>query len=224
MVPAQPLRVHPSGSRRDRDCGLADALILFDVALTLVNKPVGAERVLAAARRVLGRDRVAALSMRTVAAEAGITATAIYRHFKDKDTLLRILIREQYDLFLQYLADTPAGTTPLDRLMATFDRYLDYAIDHPNGYELLFIAQHGIAIDRYPADFVSGRSRGFRQLKGLVEDCIRAGQIRDGDATDIALDFYAHAHGLVMLHRAGRFGGRTEVMRRFFRRSLSRLT
>ena len=191
--------------------------------LTLVNPRGGAERVLAAARRVLANDGSAAFSMRTVAAEAGITATAIYRHFKDKDALLQILIREQYELFLHYLAETPDASRPFDRLMAALDRYLDFALEHPNGYELLFIAPHGIAIDRYPTDFVSGRSRGFRLLKSAVEACILAGEIRDGDAADIALDFYAHAHGLVMLHRAGRFAGRNDVMRRFYRRSLARL-
>ena len=161
--------------------------------------------------------------MRTVAAEAGITATAIYRHFKDKDALLQVLIREQYDLFLEYLAEPAPASKPFDQLIAAFDRYLDFALEHPNGYELLFIAPHGVSIDRYPSDFVSGRSRGFRLLKAAVEACIRAGEIRDGEATDIALDFYAHAHGLVMLHRAGRFGGRNDVMRRFYHRSLARL-
>jgi AcrR family transcriptional regulator len=191
--------------------------------LTLVNNLDGADRVKAAAHNVLTRDGVAALTMRNVAAEAGITATAIYRHFADKDELLRTLIRERYEVFLQYLAESEAASTPWQRLMAAMDRYLDFALDHPNAYELLFVAPHGIAIDRYPADFHSGRSRGFRQLRALVEACIEAGDVRDGDPADVALDIYAHAHGLVMLHRAGRFGGRNDVMRRFFRRSLARL-
>ena len=191
--------------------------------LTLVNQSDGAERVIGAARRVLARDGAAALSMRNVASEAGITATAIYRHFASKDELLRALIRERYDVFLQYLADAPAGRKPIDRLVAVFDRYLDFAIEHPRAYELLFVSPHGISIDRYPTDFNSGRSRGFRRLRALVEACMAAGQLREGDATDVALDLYAHAHGLVMLHRAGRFGGRSDVLRRFFRRSLARL-
>jgi AcrR family transcriptional regulator len=191
--------------------------------LTLVNTREGADRVKAAAHRVLARDGVGALSMRNVASEAGITATAIYRHFKDKDELLKTLIRERYDVFLQYLAEAAPARKPLDRLLSALDRYLDFAIDHPTSYELLFVSPHGISIDRYPADFNSGRSRGFRQLRALVEECIEAGEVRDGDPTDIALGMYAHAHGIVMLHRAGRFGGRNDVMRRFFRRSVARL-
>lgn len=191
--------------------------------LTLVNKLAGAERVMAAARRVLARDGGSALSMRNVAAEAGITATAIYRHFKDKDALLATLIRERYDQFLQYLADAQPGRSPLERLMNAFERYVDFAIDHPSSYDLLFVEPHGISIDRYPTDFSSGKSRGFRQLRTLVEACLDSGEIRPGDATDIALDLYAHAHGLVMLHRAGRFGGKNDVLRRFFRRSMARL-
>jgi AcrR family transcriptional regulator len=178
---------------------------------------------MAAARRVLARDGSSALSMRNVAAEAGITATAIYRHFKDKDAVLATLIRERYDEFLEYLAAAQPGRSPLEHLMNVFDRYADFAIDHPSSYDLLFVEPHGISIDRYPTDFSSGKSRGFRQLRALVEACLESGEIRAGDPTDIALDLYAHAHGLVMLHRAGRFGGRTDLMRRFFRRSMARL-
>ena len=116
--------------------------------LTLVNSATGAERVLVAARRVLAREGPAAISMRTVAREAGITATAIYRHFADKDALLRTLIREQYEEFLAYLARVPADGRPIDRLMAAFDRYLDFALERPSGYELLFVAPHGLGIDR----------------------------------------------------------------------------
>jgi AcrR family transcriptional regulator len=191
--------------------------------LTLVNQSDGADRVVTAARRVLERSGPGALSMRNVAAEAGVTATAIYRHFADKNALLKTLIREEYNLFLGYVASPGAARRPRERLLAVFERYLDFALEHPSSYELLFVTPHGISIDRYPADFNSGRSRGFRQLKALVAEGMESGDIRDDDPTDVALDLYAHAHGLVMLHRAGRFGGRDEVMRRFFRRSLLRL-
>ncbi|HEY9225584.1 MAG TPA: TetR/AcrR family transcriptional regulator [Gemmatimonadaceae bacterium] len=195
-------------------------------SLALANTPEGAERVLAGARRVLERDGPTALSMRNVAAEAGVTATAIYRHYASKDALLQVLIRECYDVFLEYVTPIAPATvmrSPLQQLVTTFDRYLDFALEHPASYELLFASAHRISIDLYPVDFNTGKSRGFRQLRSLVAECIEAGEIRDGDPADVALDLYGHAHGLVMLHRAGRFGDREEGLRRFYRRSLARL-
>jgi len=191
--------------------------------LTLVNQESTEGRILAAAERVLRRDGPSGITMRAVAAEAGITATAIYRHYADKAALLKRLIREEYNLFLSYVTAVPATLSPADKLRATSDRYVDFAIDHPQAYQLLFVEPHGISVDRYPKDFQSGRSRGFGQLRALVEECMDAGEIREGDPTDVALDIYAHLHGLVMLHSAGRFGGRTAVMRTFVRRSIARL-
>lgn len=182
----------------------------------------GAVRVFEATLRVLERRGPSALTMDNVAAEAGVTATAIYRHFANKDELLKALIRDRYDVFLEYVSAADTEGSARHVLISTFDRFLDFAFEHPHAYELLFVTPHGISIDRYPDDFRSGKSRGFRQLKALVAKGIDAGEIRDGDAADVALDLYSHAHGLVLLHRAGRFGGRNDVMRRFFRRSLER--
>ena len=161
--------------------------------------------------------------MDAIADEAGITATAIYRHFANKNELLRAAIRQQYNVFLEYIQAAETGRNPREKLLKAFDRYLDFALEHPNSYELLFITPHGIGIDRYPEDFSSGKSRGFNQLKKIVSEGIESGEIKGDNATDIALAMYGLAHGLVGLHRAGRFGGKDNVMRAFYRRSLERL-
>ena len=48
--------------------------------------------VVAAARRVLERDGVGALTMRRVAAEVGSAPMALYHHVRDKDELLALLL------------------------------------------------------------------------------------------------------------------------------------
>lgn len=161
--------------------------------------------------------------MDAIADEAGITATAIYRHFANKNELLRVLIRQQYNVFLEYIRAAETGKNPRTKLLKAFDRYLDFALEHPNSYELLFITPHGIGIDRYPEDFSAGKSRGFGQLKKIVSEAIDSGEVRGDNATDVALAMYGLAHGIVGLHRAGRFAGKDNVMRAFFRRSLERL-
>ena len=193
--------------------------------LTLVNQESSEGRILSAAARVLRRDGPDGLTMRAVAVEAGITATAIYRHYEGKAGLLKRLIREEYNVFLSYVtaAAAPAGLSPSDRLRAVCERYIDFALERPQSYQLLFVSPHGISIDRYPQDFQAGRSRGFSQLRAVVTECMEASEMRTGEPTDVALDLYAHLHGIVMLHHAGRFGGKNRVMRAFARRSVARL-
>jgi hypothetical protein len=50
-----------------------------------------------------------------------------------------------------------------------------------------------------------------------------AGALVRDDANEVALTMWAHAHGLVLLQRAGRFGDGLGSYRRAFDRSVSRL-
>lgn len=189
--------------------------------LTNVNKGRRLEPT-TAALSLLRREGPAALTMRNVAAEAGVTATALYRHFDDKTDLLRAVVREVYAVFRHHLT----GELPADSeaaLSVACDRYLRFARSHPNYYRLLFAEAHEIGIDRYPEDFQSGRSPTFRVLKSLVGRCMADGVLCPGNEADIALTLYAHMHGLVMLHLAGRFRHNETLFERFYHDSIGRL-
>lgn len=190
--------------------------------LTGVNagKPSAA---LEAAIRVLRSDGPYKLTMRNVAAEAGVTATALYRHFRDKDDLLRAIHREVYAAFRRSLGSEPDAGDARVWLHLAFERYLGFALEEPNFYRFLFVEPHGIGVSRYPDDFQSGSSATFRLLRGVVESCMGAGVLRAGDATDAALSMFAHMHGLIMLHFAGRFGGDSARFREFYFRSMDHL-
>jgi AcrR family transcriptional regulator len=165
--------------------------------------------------------------MRTVAAEAGITATALYRHYPDKDALLKALVKHVYGVFRQHLIVAIDDGDPVTWLRIAADRFLRFALEYPNYYRLLFHEPHNIGIDRYPADFVRGKSPTFRQLRDLVRAGINSGVIDansagDAAAADIALTFYAHIHGLIMLRLAGRFPD-DRAFQRFYGHSVERL-
>jgi len=175
--------------------------------LTAVNASRDVE-LTAVALAVLRRDGPAGLTMRNVAVEAGITATALYRHFKDKDELVRAVVREAYAVFRSAMSDDVPQIDPHTLLRLAMDRFVRFAIDHPNYYRLLFIEPHGFGIDRYPYDFANGKSPTFRVLKDIVARCMTARVLRGSpkkDAADVALTVYAHMHGHVALYLAGRF-------------------
>src|ERR1700678_2083881 len=52
--------------------------------------------LVAAGRRILEAEGPAALSLRAVAREAGVSPAAPYHHFKDKDELLGAIAREGF--------------------------------------------------------------------------------------------------------------------------------
>ena len=187
------------------------------------NPPRSPARPLVAALAVLRRDGPAGLTLRAVAQEGGFSNPAIYRHYENKDALIRDVIREIYGVFKSYLFEAIDVTGERKRLLAALDAACQFALDHPHSYELLFFTPHRLVIDRYPDDFRKGKSPGFRFLVEVVDACIRAGVLQPGDATDAALSIVAHMHGLVILHQTGRFNDDDALFRKFYRRSMESL-
>jgi AcrR family transcriptional regulator len=177
---------------------------------------------LEAALAVVRRDGPEALTMRNVAAEAGVSATALYRHFAAKEDLVRAVVGEAYSLFRSYLVVAIEGDDPVRWLRLGFDRYLRFALEHPNYYRLLFASRHA-SLDRYPDDFAQGRSAGFRQLRDAIAEGMARGALRSDEPADVALSVYAHMHGLVMLHFNGRFADDDALFTGFYRRSMEHL-
>ena len=99
---------------------------------------------------VLRRDGPSGLTMRAVASEAGITATALYRHYPDKDALVQAIVRTVYGIFRQHLIGEVPGTDAAIWLRLAFDRFMRFGLEHPNYYRLLFVEPHGFGIDRRP--------------------------------------------------------------------------
>ncbi|MEB3323653.1 MAG: TetR/AcrR family transcriptional regulator, partial [Synechococcaceae cyanobacterium] len=61
------------------------------------------EKLIVAAQELFVADGVAGISMRKLADKVGVTAPAIYRHFKDKDELLEELINVGLQILQTYL-------------------------------------------------------------------------------------------------------------------------
>lgn len=112
--------------------------------------------------------------------------------------------------------------TPLERILRLFAGYLDFALDHPRHCDFLFL-------DWRPNQRTSGQLREpgvsptVTILKAEVEAAMEAGEIRRADVHETCLALWAQAHGMIALHRAGRFDDDPEGFRGLYRRSLERL-
>lgn len=188
----------------------------------MARHPVSArQRVLTAALTVLQRDGLEGVTMRGVAEAAGVTATALYRHFEDKDQLLRELGREAGALFRDYLEPALARERPADRLLGVLVCARRFALDQPHYYELLFLTRLGPARS-YPRDY--RRAGGdFALLRELVQDAISDGFLRRDDPVPVALTLASHLHGLLRLWRLQRFGRDRKAFEAFADESFARL-
>lgn len=185
--------------------------------------PSTADRILRAARDLFEGEGPAAVSMRRVAEAVGITPMAIYRHFPNREALLKRISDDSFNEIAHHWdALRSRGSDLVQRLLAIQRIYLDYALAHPHLFDHAFSSPRADA-RRFPEDFRARRSPTLNVVHDTVVEAQRAGVLRDGDPWDIAMTLWAQSHGLVALYRAGRFSYDERAFRAFYDACLGRL-
>ncbi len=177
-------------------------------------------RILAEAKDIVAGAGARAVTMRGVAARVGVTPMALYRHFPGRDALIAAIVGEAQATFLAYLQRSLAEPTAERRFFAAGDQYLAFALEHPRRYAALFTdagprRPEAAANDAGWEDAVT-----FRFLVDRIRDCVADGVLRVDDAEDAALTVWAHVHGLVSLHLAGKLPADDARFRAIYRRSV----
>lgn len=163
------------------------------------------ELILEAATELLIAGGVAGFSMRKLAAKIGYTATAIYFHFPDKDSLLGAVVDQQFIAFRKSFERIGKVTHAVERLAKMGKAFVDFALEHPDHYQFMFM---NTSIKALPKG--GGIERGnpaqdcYAFLRATVQESLSAGRFRAEfkDADQLAQLFFAGVHGLVALHIA----------------------
>jgi AcrR family transcriptional regulator len=180
-----------------------------------------AASILAAARELLDREGSAAVAMRPVAERVGITPMAIYRHYADRASLLNAIADEGFRELAARVQQLRLKGSVEQRLKQVANVFLDAALKHPNLYELMFLVRRkGARV--YPEDFKAGRSPTFNPTVAILEDAMRAGELRPDDPVEIAFELSALSHGLIVLYLGGRVAQTEKEFRLLHQRSFRR--
>lgn len=99
------------------------------------------ERIIDAARRIVIREGLAALSMRKIADAIGYSPASLYLHFAGRDEIAEALGQEGYAQLLAQLEPLTLIADARERLHALAHAYVAYGCDHPQTYELIFMAR-----------------------------------------------------------------------------------
>src|SRR5262249_303394 len=155
--------------------------------------------------RTIQRSGVDALTLRGVGAALGVSRTALYRHFADKDALLAVVAREGFVALKTTLDRARAGAaTPGDQLIAMGAAYVRFAIDNQAEYQVMF----GRFLERCrdEPELIADASAAFQALVDMIVDLQRAKLIRQGDARELSHFVWAAVHGIAMLAINGQLG------------------
>ena len=91
------------------------------------------DEILIAAYNFVLENGYAAMSLRSIAENCNVSATAIYRHYKTKEHLLADVVVKgfiEFNIFVE--GDSEAN------IFDKCDNYLEFAFDNKNIYDLLF--------------------------------------------------------------------------------------
>ena len=135
------------------------------------------DRILTAAWQQLRLDGAAALSLRAVAREVGVSPSALYRYYPSRDDLLTELLVRSFEAQADAV-EAAAGRlqAPVDALRAAIGAYREWALANPAEFTLT----NGTPVPGYRAPAERTVQQGARVgdfLVGLVEQAWRAGLV-----------------------------------------------
>jgi len=142
-------------------------------------------------------------SLRQVAEAIGYSPTTIYLHFTDKDELLFTVVLEGFMRFADMLnAGYASAEHPRDKLTAISRAYLEFGLNYPVHYRLMFMQRGEFLTRTMPkeyADDCDAPIESFAVLTRTLEECQQAGILRPGNVMDYANLVWMTIHGIVAL-------------------------
>ena len=160
------------------------------------------DALLEAAAEILERKGPDALSVRRIAAAAGVAPMGVYNHFESKNGIIDALFMQGFERLRDALATAVAEIQdPYEALREGGRRYRALALAHPQAYQLMFLR----TIPGYePSDTALEVAAGaFDSLVDAVVRAMAAGVLAEGLSTEIAHFIWANHHGWVSLELTG---------------------
>jgi AcrR family transcriptional regulator len=157
--------------------------------------------LLDAAADLLEREGPEALSIRRIAATAGVAPMGVYNHFASKSGIIEALFIQGFARLAEAMVTLAAINDPRQALLEGGRRYRALALAHPAAYQLMFLrAVPGFEPSDHAKE-VAGDA--FGGLVTAVARAMDAGVIAGESAPVIAQIIWASIHGFVALELSG---------------------
>ena len=155
------------------------------------------EALLAAAHDLLATEGAGALTVRRIAAAAGMSTMNVYSRFGGKDGVLDELFVDGFRRLGETMEASPESDDPLEDLRQCGACYRRFARENATYYSLMF--------DRVVPDFqpspeaTATAMAALGQVAARVQRAMDAGLLAPGDAFTVAAGLWACEHGIASL-------------------------
>jgi AcrR family transcriptional regulator len=161
--------------------------------------------LVAAALKEIAKTGPEGFSLREVARRAGVSAPAVYRHFKDKDALLAAVAIECWEriqaAMTAALVDAPADT--LERFRAVGIAYVRFAVEHPEHFRAMAAPN---LFERMPEEEQLRVKTNNDEQRAAIARAQAAGEIAAIPIDDLIITATALTHGIASMIVEGKLG------------------
>jgi AcrR family transcriptional regulator len=155
------------------------------------------QALLGAAHDLLANEGPGSLTVRRIAAAAGVSTMNVYSRFGGKDGVLDELFTDGFRRLAEQMRTAPETDDALEDLRRCSRSYRRFARENPTYYSLMF---DRVIPDFLPSEAARAVAIGtLQQLQRRIERAIAAGALRAGDPFAMATALWACEHGLVSL-------------------------
>ena len=145
------------------------------------------DEILIAAYNFVVVNGYAAMSLRGIADECNVSATAIYRHYKTKEHLLADVVVKGFIEFNTFVEGSEDAN-----IFDKCDNYLEFAFDNKNIYDLLF-SQSVVEFLKFP-QILEVADKAFESLLESVKKHDKS--LNDLSASNKAIHIWSFLHGM----------------------------
>lgn len=158
--------------------------------------------ILDVARTLFVARGVEAVTMREIAKQLGYSATTLYLHFRDKETLIQELCLTDFQSLASNLNQILAIASPVERMIALGRAYAEFALRFPNHYQLMFMTAKPACA--YDESKLEPSLDAYRLLMDVVKAVFDAKLFHEDitDPTLVAQTIWAGLHGVCSLQIA----------------------
>jgi AcrR family transcriptional regulator len=162
------------------------------------------EHLLSVASAIIRRGGTEALTVRGLAAEAGVTTRAIYSLFSGLPELIAVLCDRSAEAMIRHHEAVPITDDPISELLPLAWAYRSAAREQADLYERLYTPSgvDGRTVTTYPQQV----QRTIHRVQDTIRRAILAGQLQVADDHDLFQGLWAVVHGLTSLELRGVLG------------------
>jgi AcrR family transcriptional regulator len=159
------------------------------------------ERILAAAKFLFLEKGIDKTSIRNIADHIEYSPGIIYHYFKDKNEIFHALHQLGFLQLMEKMQVLGSVRNPLERLKAMGSIYIDFAMENPDMYDLMFIKEAPIDhVCNTEHDHWKEGGGAFNSLRSTIADCINAGHFKGHEHEALTFLIWSTVHGMVSLH------------------------